>query len=108
LFDETPGFEGLGTRGRLDHSYYLFKYASLLPEGSLILEHHSEEFGVLDQKFAAKTIEYIWDLWAAPVELHMKNDDGASMAMCFDEVGMFTKNLNEDIELDELDFGVNK
>jgi len=38
FFDSTRGLEGGGTRGSLDHTYYLFHYASVLPDNSLIVE----------------------------------------------------------------------
>lgn len=38
LFDSTPGLEGIGTRGRLDHAFYLYRYAYLLPDSSVIVE----------------------------------------------------------------------
>ncbi len=64
-------------------------------EGTLILKHISEDTGTIDQNFAKKTIEYIWDLWAAPVELYAKDDDGSDIAVCFDEAGAYIKNLDE-------------
>jgi len=36
--DSTELLHGGGTRGRLDHSYYLYYYASLLPNNSRIVE----------------------------------------------------------------------
>lgn len=38
FFDSTSHVLGGGTRGRLDHTYYLFHYASVLPDNSLIVE----------------------------------------------------------------------
>lgn len=38
FFDSIEELKDLGTRGRLDHAYYLYHYASLLPDNSLILE----------------------------------------------------------------------
>lgn len=38
FFDSRESLNGCGTRGRLDHAYYLFHYASVLPDNSLILE----------------------------------------------------------------------
>ena len=38
FFDNIECLRGCGTRGRLDHTYYLYHYASVLPNNSLILE----------------------------------------------------------------------
>jgi len=73
------------------------------PEGALQMRHDSEEVGTLNQRYAEKTLEYIWDLWAAPIELHAKDDDGTDIVLCFDEAGFFTRNLNEEISFDEED-----
>jgi stage V sporulation protein R len=70
-------------------------------EGSLVLRHDSEEISTLDFKFAEKTLEYLWDLWAAPIELHAKDDDGNDILLCFDEAGFYTKSLDEELSFDE-------
>lgn len=70
-------------------------------EGTLILRHDGDEDGTIDQAFAKKTLEYIWDLWTAPVELYAKDDDGTDIAICFDEAGAYIKNLDEDLSFDE-------
>ena len=64
-------------------------------EGALMLRHESEEFGTLDFRFAEKTLEYIWDLWAAPVELRAKDDDGEEQRLCFDEAGFYARSADE-------------
>lgn len=38
FLDSLDTLRGGGTKGRLDHSYYLFHYASVLPDGSRIME----------------------------------------------------------------------
>lgn len=38
FFDSIDTLKECGTTGRLEHSYYLFHYASILPDNSLILE----------------------------------------------------------------------
>ncbi len=38
FLDSIDSLQSCGTKGRLDHSYYLFKYASLLPDNSRIVE----------------------------------------------------------------------
>lgn len=70
-------------------------------EGSLLLKHDSEELGTLDHNFAKKAIEYIWDLWAAPIELHTTDDKGNNIAICFDEVGEHVRNLDEELDFAE-------
>lgn len=72
-------------------------------EGALILQHDSEELGTLEQAFAKRTLEYVWDLWAAPVELHAKDDDGSNIAICFDEAGAYIKDLDEELSFDDED-----
>lgn len=70
-------------------------------EGTLLLQHESEERGTLDFKFAEKVLEYIWDLWAAPIELSANDDEGEEILLCFDEVGFFIKSLNEEEDEEE-------
>jgi stage V sporulation protein R len=70
-------------------------------EGGLILKHDSEEVGTLNFKYAEKTVEYIWDLWAAPIELHALNDQGEEIALCFDELGSHIKKPDDELEFDE-------
>lgn len=66
------------------------------PENALLLEHQSENMGTLDFKFAEKTLECIWDLWAAPVELQAKDDDGEPVTLHFDEAGFYIENDKEE------------
>jgi len=73
---------------------------SIGQEGSLVLRHDSEEVSTLDFKFAHRTLEYLWDLWAAPIELHTKNDEGVEVLLCFDEAGFYTKSLDEEFSFD--------
>ena len=82
-------------------------------EGALLLQHESEEFGTLDFRFAEKTLEYIWDLWAAPVELRAKGDDGEEQRLCFDEAGFYARSADdfgddEDEENDDAEEPVKK
>lgn len=69
-------------------------------DGTLVMRHDSEEVGTLNRKYASKTLEYIWDLWAAPIELHTLSDDNEEMVLYFDEAGFEEKYLKE-----EYDFG---
>lgn len=73
------------------------------PEGKLIMEHKSVNVSTLDHKFASKTLEYIWDLWAAPIELYTKDDEGEELVLCFDEAGYYEKELDEELSFDEED-----
>lgn len=70
-------------------------------DGVLQMRHDSDEVGTLNHRYAEKTLEYVWDLWAAPIELHTKDDDGIDIVLCFDEAGFFKRGLNEDLELDD-------
>lgn len=67
----------------------------------LILRHLNNE--TLDFKFAEKTLEYIWNLWAGHVELHTKDDKGEDIVLCFDEAGFYIENITEEFEEDEDD-----
>jgi stage V sporulation protein R len=70
-------------------------------ENTLIMKHDSEELGTLDFKFAKQTLEYIWDLWAAPIELYVLNDKGEEYKLCYDECGFYTKRADEYFEEEE-------
>lgn len=70
-------------------------------EGSLQMYHDSEEVGVLNQRYAAKTLEYVWDLWAAPIELYVRDDDDKDISLCFDEAGFYKKHLEEELNFDD-------
>ena len=69
-------------------------------EGTLLLRHDSENVCTLDFKYAEKTLEYIWDLWTAPIELSVKNDDGNDVILCFDEAGFYQKETENDLDFD--------
>jgi len=71
------------------------------PEGRLVMEHESTNVSPLDHKFAAKTMEYVWDLWAAPIELRTKDDDGEDIILYFDEAGYYEKHLDEELDFEE-------
>jgi stage V sporulation protein R len=64
-------------------------------EGTLRMKHIFDEFGTLERKFAQKTLEYIWDIWTAPIELETTNDEGKEILMCFDELGFHVVNEEE-------------
>jgi stage V sporulation protein R len=79
--------------------YPVISIVDISSEGHLIMRHDSTDMGTLDHKFAAKTLEYIWYLWAAPIELHIK-DEGKNVVLCYDEGGFSEKN-NHEMEEDE-------
>jgi len=61
----------------------------------ICLRHDSGELGTLNFRYAEHMLEYIWELWAAPVELRVKDDDGQDIVLLFDEAG-FSKRLLEE------------
>ena len=65
----------------------------------LVLRHDSREMGTLNFKYASKTLEYIWELWTAPVELHTIDDDGNEIVLHFDELGFSKISKDEELEL---------
>lgn len=64
----------------------------------LVMEHRSRELGTLDFKYASRTLEYVWELWAAPVELRAVDDDGDEALLCFDESGFSRHNAQDELE----------
>lgn len=69
----------------------------------LQLKHASEHMGTLDFRYAEKTLEYIWELWTAPVELTCLDDDGNAITLCFDEAGFYSTSPEEEMEQLELE-----
>jgi len=69
-------------------------------DGKLILKHDSENMGTIDRRYASKTLEYIWELWAAPVELHTLDEEQNELILYFDEAGFHVQ--REDEEEDDL------
>lgn len=63
----------------------------------ICLRHESEELGTLSFRYAEHMLEYIWELWAAPVELRTKNDDGNEVVLLFDEAGFSQHLLEEEL-----------
>jgi len=57
-------------------------------DGDTLVMGHDDEFGPLDMKYAEKTMEYIYELWGAPVELNTYDWDDEEITYCFDESGM--------------------
>lgn len=48
---------------------------------------HRDSFGVLDEKYAEKTMEYIYELWGGPIELKTYSHDKKEIIYIFDESG---------------------
>jgi stage V sporulation protein R len=70
----------------------------------ICLRHESEELGTLNFRYAEHMLEYIWELWAAPVEMRVKDDDDREVVLFFDEVGFSHRLLEEEFGfLDEED-----
>jgi stage V sporulation protein R len=66
----------------------------------IALRHDSEELGTLSFRYAEHVLEYIWELWAAPVELRTKDDDGKELVLLFDEAGFSQRSLEDDFGLE--------
>lgn len=64
----------------------------------ICLRHESEELGTLSFKYAEHVLEYIWELWAAPVELRTKDDAGREVVLLFDEAGFSQHALEDEFE----------
>jgi stage V sporulation protein R len=64
----------------------------------ICLRHESEELGTLSFKYAKHVLEYIWELWAAPVELRTKDDEGREVVLLFDEAGFSQHALEEEFD----------
>jgi stage V sporulation protein R len=65
----------------------------------ICLRHDSEGLGTLNFRYAEHVLEYIWELWAAPVELRTKDDEGREIVLLFDEAGFSRKTLEEEFDL---------
>lgn len=69
----------------------------------ICLRHESEELGTLSFRYAEHMLEYVWELWAAPVELRTRDDDGREVVLLFDEAGFSKRLLEEELGLFEDD-----
>lgn len=65
-------------------------------DGNLILKHQGER--TLNYNFAKKTLEYVWELWTAPVELHLKSEKNEHIVMSFDEAGYHLRSVEKDFD----------
>lgn len=53
----------------------------------MTITHTPGEFGTLDHKYAERTMELIFQLWGAPIEIISIDDEGKEIALSFDESG---------------------
>jgi stage V sporulation protein R len=53
----------------------------------MTITHTSADMGTLDFKYAERTMELIYRLWAAPIEILTIDDEGKSIALSWDESG---------------------
>lgn len=67
----------------------------------ICLRHDSEELGTLSFRYAEHMLEYIWELWAAPVELRMRDDEDREVVLLFDEAGFSQHTLEEEFDLSD-------
>ncbi len=59
-----------------------------IEDGVLQLQHKSTNIGTLDEKYAEAVMGYIYDLWGKPVNLETIDDEGHSVHITFDELGI--------------------
>jgi stage V sporulation protein R len=65
----------------------------------ICLRHDNDELGPLNFRYAEHMLEYIWELWAAPVELYVKDDEDKEVVLLFDEAGFSKRFLEEEFGL---------
>ncbi len=56
-------------------------------DGDTLVFEHKDKQGTLDEKYAEKTMEYIFKLWGGPVELKTYDEDNEKFSYYFDEAG---------------------
>ena len=56
-------------------------------DGDTLIMHHEDSLGPLDKKYTEKTMEYIYELWGAGVELKTYNYDKKQITYYYDESG---------------------
>lgn len=57
-------------------------------DGSLLLEHERSDLGVLDRRYAEKTLEYLYELWKKPVRLKTFNSEEEATTLMYTASGM--------------------
>jgi stage V sporulation protein R len=56
-------------------------------DGDTLVLSHRDSFGPLDEKYAEKTMEYIYELWGGPIELKTYSHKKEKVTYAFDEGG---------------------
>jgi stage V sporulation protein R len=57
-------------------------------DGSLLLEHEHNDLGVLNHRYAEKTLEYVYELWKKPVHLKTFNSEDETTTLMYTASGM--------------------
>ena len=60
-------------------------------DGDTLVLGHKDTFGPLDEKYAEKTLEYIYELWGGPIELNTYTYEGDEVVYMIDETGFDLK-----------------
>lgn len=55
--------------------------------GDTLVLNHKDQSGLLDEKYAEKTIEYLFKLWGGPIELKTRNKEKEKFSYYYDESG---------------------
>lgn len=53
----------------------------------MTIKHTPDEFGTMDFKYAERTMELMFRLWGAPIEIETIDDDEKPIALSYDETG---------------------
>jgi stage V sporulation protein R len=53
----------------------------------MTIQHNAGELGTLDHKYAERTMELMFQLWAAPIEILTVDEEDKEIALSFDETG---------------------
>ena len=69
----------------------------------LCIKHLNPEIGTMDFRYAEKTLEFIFELWAAPVELSAIDDDGDPVTLRYDLLGFNILRGEDDLDFLEED-----
>lgn len=56
-------------------------------DGDTLIMQHEDTYGPLDEKYTKKTLEYMFELWGAPIELGTYDFDNEPIKYVFDESG---------------------
>ena len=69
----------------------------------LCLKHLNPDIGTMDFRYAEKTLEFIFELWAAPIELSVIDDDGDPTTLRYDVLGFSVLKDEDDLNFLEDD-----